>query len=182
MGFLCELASLHAALREDDLAIQLFWRARTHADALPAGHPDAAVVWCGLGRVAFHAGCQDLAARCLSKARRIREKSIGGDTIETATTYNNLACCLSYLGRVMEAVAHLELALEILRTLAGEMHPRTQVAVRNLAKVKSCPKNVVCEIPHLFTFPIYDEKIEYKYRKKKGKKKGSRGRSRSSRN
>merc|ERR1712110_199434 len=65
--FFCELASLHTALREDDLATQLFWRARAHTDALPAGHPDAAVVWCGLGRVAFHSGCHDLAARSLSR-------------------------------------------------------------------------------------------------------------------
>ena len=56
------------------------------------------------------------------------------DTIDTATCYNNLACCFCGLQRPIEALAFMELAVEILKALAGEDHPRTVTAIRNLAK------------------------------------------------
>lgn len=154
--FLYELASLHEALREDDLAAQLHWRGRVQADALPPSHPDQAVVWCGLSRVAFHAGHPDVAARALVRVRKIRERTIGGDTMETATTYNNLACCFVQLERILEAIAHLDIAVELLRTLGGDEHPRTQVALRNLEKARASPKHVQMSFPYLFTIPVPD--------------------------
>eukprot|EP00929_Paragymnodinium_shiwhaense_P026851 TRINITY_DN15875_c1_g1_i1.p1 TRINITY_DN15875_c1_g1~~TRINITY_DN15875_c1_g1_i1.p1 ORF type:complete len:997 (-),score=228.43 TRINITY_DN15875_c1_g1_i1:403-3393(-) len=178
--FYCELASLHSALREDTMAAQLLWLARKHADELPPGHPDAAFVWSGLGRIAFHVGNADVAARSLIRARKIREKTIGGDTIETATTYNNLACCLHALGRLVEANILLQLASEILTALAGDTHPRTQAVMRNLSKSKGSPQNIHCEVPNLFAYPLMEpKKWELKKTKKKAKKKGSKSRSRS---
>eukprot|EP00927_Polykrikos_kofoidii_P067931 TRINITY_DN6335_c0_g1_i1.p1 TRINITY_DN6335_c0_g1~~TRINITY_DN6335_c0_g1_i1.p1 ORF type:complete len:1042 (-),score=149.05 TRINITY_DN6335_c0_g1_i1:44-3169(-) len=169
--FVCELASLHSVLGEDDLAVQLFWQGRKHADALPRGHPDAAVVWSGIGRVAFHSGCADIAARSFARARRIREKSIGGDTMEAAATYNNLACCFQALNRGLEALAFFELSAEIHNSLAGDTHPRTQVVTRNLTKMRSLPKGVHCEVPNLFSYPVQDH-----YRGAVGHKKGKKGR------
>lgn len=172
--FLSELASLHSAVGEDGLAMQLLWKARSFADALPSGHPDAAIVWCGLGRVAFLAGKPDIAARALSRARRIREKTIGGDTMETATTYNNLACCFHELQRPAEALALLELGAEILRTLAGDDHPRAATALRNLARARSSDKQHHTEVPNLFRIPVRDL-VGRPRSKGRKKKKGSSG-------
>ena len=32
-------------------------------------------------------------------AREIRERTLGGDTVDTATVYNNLGCCMFFLER-----------------------------------------------------------------------------------
>merc|ERR1712113_1024876 len=98
--------------------------------------------------------------------------------------YNNLACCLSHLDRPLEALAYLELAAEIMRVLAGEDHPRTQVALRNLEKARTAKMHLNVEIPHLFSYPVKDRNTTRKgSRRRKRKKHGgsSRGSSRSSR-
>lgn len=174
--FLCELASLHSALHEDELAARLLWRARVPSQKLErkSKHDaNAAVVWCGLGRVAFHTSNFEIAARLHMRARSIRERILGGDTIDTATSYNNLACCFSALDRPLEALAFVELAHEILKELAGEDHPRTQTAMRNLEKARTAPKHITTETPHLFSFPTRPVLLGKGGRKKKkGKSKG----------
>jgi len=186
--FFCELASLHSALHEDDLAARLLWRARVPSQKLERRNKhdaNTAVVWCGLGRVAFHTSNFELAARLHMRARSIRERILGGDTVDTATSYNNLACCLAALDRPLEALAFVELASEILKELAGEDHPRTQTTLRNLEKARTAPKHITIEMPHLFSFPTKPVILGRKgRRKKKGKSKGgsksSRGSSKSS--
>lgn len=101
----------------------------------------------------------------------IRERTLGGDTIETATSYNNLACCYAALDRAVEAVAFMELSAELLRELAGEEHPRTLTVRRNLEKVRSSPKKLLLQVPNLFSLPVKDQLL-IKKGKKKGKKKG----------
>mmetsp|Transcript_117281 Transcript_117281/g.203763 ORF Transcript_117281/g.203763 Transcript_117281/m.203763 type:complete len:1001 (-) Transcript_117281:18-3020(-) len=174
--FLCELASLHSAIQEDDKAAQLYWRAHSHSEQLPDNHPDKAVVWCGFGRVAFHAKQFDLAARSFARARRIRERTIGEDTVETATTYSNLACCLVELKRPLEACAYLELASEILKVLVGEDHPRAQTTLRNLEKVKTLDKHLHCEVPPLFGIPVQDlNRISRSHSRRRRKKRSAKG-------
>eukprot|EP00931_Biecheleriopsis_adriatica_P072938 TRINITY_DN47319_c0_g1_i1.p1 TRINITY_DN47319_c0_g1~~TRINITY_DN47319_c0_g1_i1.p1 ORF type:complete len:951 (-),score=156.43 TRINITY_DN47319_c0_g1_i1:43-2895(-) len=175
--FLCELASLHSAIHEDDLAGRLLWLAREPAQRLPEHDASAAVVWCGLGRVSFHVGHYEMAARFHLKARSIRERMIGEDTIDTATVYNNLACCLAALDRTLEAAAFVELAAEILKELAGEDHPRTQTALRNLEKARNKPKHIAIEVPHLYSLPVKDHRLMYKGRRRKKKKSKSKGKS-----
>lgn len=50
------------------------------------------------------------ALRLYLEAKRIREEMIGGDTVDTATVYNNLGCCMFMLERNEEAKAFFELA------------------------------------------------------------------------
>lgn len=182
--FFCELASLHSALHEDDLAARLLWRAQVPSQKLERRNKhdaNAAVVWCGLGRVAFHTSNFELAARLHMRARSIRERILGGDTVDTATSYNNLACCLAALDRPLEALAFVELASEILKELAGEDHPRTQTTLRNLEKARTAPKHITIEMPHLFSFPTKPVILGRKgRRKKKGKSKGGSKSSRAS--
>jgi len=178
--FFCELASLHSAVQEDELSAQLLWRALEHSRRLPAQDANSAMVWNGLGRVAFHIGRFEDATRLHMRARSIREKALGGDTIDTATSYNNLACCLAALDRHTEAAAFTELAVEILKELAGEDHPRTLTASRNLAKVRTAPKKMSLEAPHLFSLPLHDFTAALRGRRKKKKKKSRSGSSKSS--
>jgi hypothetical protein len=46
-------------------------------------------------------------------AKQIREEFLGGDTVDTATVYNNIGCCMLMLERNKEANAYLELAQAI---------------------------------------------------------------------
>lgn len=168
--FFCELASLHSALQEDELSGLLLWRALGCCKTLSPYDANAAMVWSGLGRVAFYAGSFEVAARLYMRARTIRERSLGGDTIDTATSYNNLACCLAALDRVVEAGAFMELAVEILKELAGEDHRRTQTAMRNLGKVRTAPKKITMEAPYLYSLPVHDFTRDLRRTKKKKKK------------
>ncbi|CAJ1374240.1 unnamed protein product [Effrenium voratum] len=178
--FFCELASLHSALQEDELAALLLWRAHGQCKRLSPHDVNTAMVWSGLGRVAFHSGNFEAAARLHMRARSVRERVLGGDTVDTATSYNNLACALAALDRPLEAAAFTELAVEILREMAGEDHPRTQTVIRNLAKVRTAPKKISMEAPCLYSLPLHDFTLALKGGRKK-KKKGSRsGSSRSS--
>lgn len=170
--FFCELASLHSALQEDELSGLLLWRALGSCKRLSPYDANAAMVWSGLGRVAFYSGSFEAAARLYMRARSIREKALGGDTIDTATAYNNLACCLAALDRPVEAAAFTELSVEILKELAGEDHPRTHTAMRNLGKVRTAPKKVAMEAPYLYSLPLRDFTRALRSGRRKKKKKG----------
>lgn len=61
---------------------------------------------------------------------------LGGDTIDTASAYNNLGCCMFFLDRVREAMAYFKLAKAILETELGTYHFRTTtVQKRNLTSL-----------------------------------------------
>lgn len=173
--FLYELASLHSAINEEELATKLLWRARAFSDSLPSSHPDTAVVWSGLGVVAYRTGRFELAARSMARALRIREGTIGSHTVETATSHNNLACCLVELDRALEATTHLELATELLLESAGTDHPRTQTAMRNLEKARSNFQDIRGDMPHLFFTPVVDRFGNLRATKRKKSKKGDKG-------
>ena len=173
--FFCEMASLHSALQEDELSGLLLWRALGSCKRLSPHDANAAMVWGGLGRVAFYSGSFEAAARLYMRARSIREKALGGDTIDTATAYNNLACCLAALDRPVEAAAYSELSVEILKELAGEDHPRTHTAMRNLGKVRTAPKKIAMEAPCLYSLPLRD----FTRGLRGGRKKKKKGRSKS---
>lgn len=170
--FWCELASLHTAIRQDELAVRLLWRGKRFSDHLPKNHPDKATVWSGLGRVAFHHNEFDLAARSFLKVSNIRECTIGGDTVEAATSYNNIAVSLVAVDREREAVAYLKLSTALFRYFLGEQHPRTLTSERNLSKAQSGNMSTKLEIPHIYYIPHRDTVgITKKRKKKKGGKK-----------
>ena len=73
-------------------------------------HPDQAFAFCGLGSVIYHMEEPSQAMRLYLQAKAIREEMIGGDTVDTATVYNNLGCCMFMLERNEEAKAFFELA------------------------------------------------------------------------
>ena len=85
------------------------------------------------------------ALRSYFEARNIREMRLGGDTVDTATVYNNLGCCMYQLERNQEANAYFELAFAILEFELGPNHERTLTVGRNLKKIKRTVLNIVPE-------------------------------------
>ncbi len=65
------------------------------------------------------------ALRAYLTARNIREETLGGDTVDTATVYNNLGCCMLELERNDEANAYFELAEAIVEVEIGPDHERS---------------------------------------------------------
>lgn len=169
--FFSEFASLHTALRQDELALRLLWKAKRYSDSLPQAHPDTAVVWSGLGRVLFHVGEYSIAARAFLKVQQIRERTVGGNSVEAATAYHNVAVAFMELGRNREATAYLTLATALFDMLLGDTHPRTTTCRRNLAKAKASKMSMKVEVPHLFYKSFQDLYPEGGKKKKGGAKK-----------
>lgn len=116
--FLMSLGSVYESGGKDEIAISCYMEALTDVQ-LPYNHPDAAFPYCGLGSVFYHVDEPAWALRCFLKAREIREERLGGDTVDTATVYNNLGCCMYMLERFQEARAYHELSNAIMEAELG---------------------------------------------------------------
>jgi tetratricopeptide (TPR) repeat protein/tRNA A-37 threonylcarbamoyl transferase component Bud32 len=69
------------------------------------------------------------------KEIEIRRAVEGGDTMETASSINNLGIHLMYQGRFEEAAASIEEANAIIRRLGGDRHPELAKGLENLGNV-----------------------------------------------
>jgi tetratricopeptide (TPR) repeat protein len=138
------LGSIYESMAIDDLAIECYMRALTIP--LPSQHPDAAFAYCGLGSVMYHIDEPAWALRCYLKAREIREETIGGDTVDTATVYNNLGCCMYMLERNEEGKAYFQLANAILDMELGPNHERTITVSKQLTMVTYKGGTYICSI------------------------------------
>ena len=102
------------------------------------------------------------------KARTIREERLGGDTVDTATVYNNLGCCMYMLERNQEAKAFLELSNAIMDAELGPDHERTLTTARNILKANRTQLHLKPEYRYLWT--TFD-----RHPNPGGKKKGKKG-------
>jgi len=141
------------------------------AVALPSNHPDLAFAFCGLGSVMFYMEEPAWALRLYLKAREIRESTLGGDTVDTATVYNNLGCCMFMLERNQEAKAYFELANAILECELGPQHERTLTSKRNILKINRTVLDIQPEFRTLWTTALPHPAPKSKKGKKKKKKK-----------
>jgi tetratricopeptide (TPR) repeat protein len=103
---------------------------------LPFNNPDRSLAFFGLGEVLYEMQEWGWAARCFLKAREIREDVLGLEHVQTATVFNNLACCFCMLGRLKEALGYAEIAEVVLGEALGEMHERTLTCCENLRKIR----------------------------------------------
>ena len=92
------LGSVYESAGKDEIAMSFYYKAMTQCK-LSYNHPDEAFAYTGLGSVLYHIDEPAWALRCFLKARTIREERLGGDTVDTATVYNNLGCCMFILER-----------------------------------------------------------------------------------
>ncbi len=91
------LGSVYESCGKDDIALSYYMKAQKLK--LPSNHPGLAFPYTGLGSVLYHMDEPAWALRCYLKARTVREECLGGDTVDTATVYNNLGCCMYMLER-----------------------------------------------------------------------------------
>jgi len=139
---------------------------------LPYNHPDQAFAFCGLGSVFYHMDEPAWALRLYMKAREIREEFLGGDTVDTATVYNNLGACMFMCERNPEAKAYFELAEAINECELGPQHERTLACRRNSSKINRTVLDVVPEYrPMWYAALPHPMPKGGKKKKKKGKKK-----------
>jgi hypothetical protein len=118
------LGSIYESCNLDDISIPCYMRA-IKIDLIYGHHPDKAFPFMGLGSVMYHIDEPAWALRCFLKAREIREATLGGDCVDTATVYNNLGCCMFMLERNEEAKAYFQLSNAIFDHELGTNHERT---------------------------------------------------------
>ena len=82
-----------------EAALQIYIKAKNMNKNMPHNHPDKALPYLGLGSVLFRMEEYGWALRAYLYARETREQYVGGDTVQAATVYNNLGCCMSHLNR-----------------------------------------------------------------------------------
>lgn len=87
----------------------------------------------------------------------IREQSIGPDSADTASTYNNLACALIKLERSTEAFKLLKLAEAIFQRELGMHHERTLTVKRNIGKALKSGLDVQVALRPMWQFFFNDE-------------------------
>ena len=88
-----------------------------------------------MGEVFFEMEEYELASRAFLKAREIRESVLGLEHVQTASVFNNLACCYFMLQRSQEALGYIEIAEVVLDTELGAHHERTMTSRNNFKKI-----------------------------------------------
>ena len=84
------------------------------------------------GRALYRAGQYAAARPSLEKALAIREKVLGPDHPDTATSLNNLGYLLQAQGQLAEAQPYYARALAIWEKVLGPDHPNTATSLNNL--------------------------------------------------
>lgn len=164
--------AIFESCKKDEIALGQYFASKTIYDRLGFNNPDRALLYCGLGSVLVHLGNYRLALRSYLMAKKIRERCIGGDTIETATVYNNLGVCMFFLSRYQESFAYFELSEAIFMMMLGPHHARTLTVKQNINKVKRQNLIATPDYKVLWSKQLVDP---YPKRKKKGKGKKKKG-------
>jgi len=111
--------NLYESLELNLMELRYYMKANLITDKLMLTNPDCALVFCNLGSLMIRLREYEWSFRCFWKAKLIREYTIGGDTIDTATIYNNLGVCAFYLQIYYVSYGFFKLSSEILKEKLG---------------------------------------------------------------
>ena len=89
-----------------------------------------------IGLLAFYNLHYELAWKCFSLVTSFRGREYGPRSADTATSWNNTACCLLCMSRTSEARVLFEQARTVFVEALGDRHPRTLVSNKNCVKAK----------------------------------------------
>ena len=131
------LGSLYEAMDLNFQTIKYFSEALHNHEKLISFSPDNALPFSFIGEFFIKMKEYEWALRCYTKAKMIREETIGGDTIDTATIYNNLGVAAFCLESYLPANGYFMMAYEIYKNLMGINHMRTIIIKENLSKLKN---------------------------------------------
>ena len=127
--------SLYENLDYDLMTMRYYLEACHIGEKFINANPDRALPFCFLGEFFLKIQEFEWALRAFTKAKLIRENTIGGDTIDTATVYNNLGVASYCLESYLPANGYFNLAYEIYKKSFGVNHPRTLLVKGNITKL-----------------------------------------------
>ena len=133
--FNLSFGSLYDTLNYDVVAMKYYNECVRITEKLIGADTDTALPYCFIGELFLKLQEYDWALRSFLKAKKIREETIGGETPDTASTYNNLGVVSYYLESYLPAKGFFKLAFEIYKKLLGLTHPRTLLIKSNLTKM-----------------------------------------------
>ena len=127
--------SLYENLDYDLMTMRYYLEACHIGEKFINANPDRALPFCFLGEFFLKIQEFEWALRAFTKAKLIRENTIGGDTIDTATVYNNLGVVSYCMESYLPANGYFNLAYEIYKKSFGINHPRTLLVKGNITKL-----------------------------------------------
>ena len=168
--FSLTFGSYYQELNYNITALKYYFNARKITDKFLSDNPDSALVYCYLGSIFLDLKEFIWAFRCYQFAKEWREKTIGGDTLDTAAIYNNLGVVAFYMESFLPSKNYINLAYEITRSILGLGHPRTLFIKSNLSKLSQLSFNKEVLFKTLGKFPALSQLIQNPKRAKKKKK------------
>ena len=168
--FSLTFGSFYQELNYNITALKYYYNARKISDKFLSDNPDNALVYCYLGSLFLDMKEFVWAFRCFQYAKEWREKTIGGDTLDTSAIYNNLGVVAFYMESFLPAKNYINLAYEITRSILGLGHPRTLFIKSNLSKLSQLSFNKEVIFKTLGKFPALSQLIQNPKRAKKKKK------------
>ena len=147
--------SLYECLNFDLMAMRYYLEACHIKEKFINANPDNALPFCFLGEFFLKIQEFEWSLRAFLKAKEIREETIGGDTIDTATIYNNLGVVSYCMESYIPANGYFKLAYELYKNLLGVNHPRTILIRGNITKLSNLNynKDIQFKTLSLYTTP-----------------------------
>ena len=159
--------TLYEDLDFDLQAMKNYYEAKKLSDKLIQVDPDNALVYSYLGALFLKLNELDWSLRCFQKAKELREKTIGGDTLDTAAIYNNLGVVSFYMESFLPANSYFNLAYEITKSILGLRNPRTLFIKSNISKMSQLNFNKEISFKTLGKYPTPTMLVKNPKRKKK---------------
>ena len=164
--FNLSFGSLYDILNYDVVAMKYYNECVRITEKLLGADTDTSLPYCFLGELFLKLQEYDWALRSFLKAKNIREETIGGETPDTASTYNNLGVVAYYMESYLPAKGYFKLAYEIYKKILGLTHPRTMLIKSNLTKMNQLNFNKEIEFKTLSKYATPAQLIKNPKKKK----------------
>ena len=164
--FNLSFGSLYETLGYDVQALKYYYESTRITEKLIGADTDTSLPYCFLGELFVKLQEYNWALRSFLKAKKIREETIGGETPDTAATYNNLGVVAYCMESYLPAKGFFKLAYEIYKALLGLTHPRTLLIKSNLSKMNQLNFNKEIEFKTLSQYATPAQLIKNPKKKK----------------
>jgi len=164
--FNLSFGSLYDTLGYDVVALKYYYESTRITEKLIGADTDTSLPYCFLGELFVKLQEYNWALRSFLKAKKIREETIGGETPDTAATYNNLGVVAYCMESYLPAKGFFKLAYEIYKSLLGLTHPRTMLIKSNLSKMNQLNFNKEIEFKTLSKYATPAQLIKNPKKKK----------------
>ena len=164
--FNLSFGSLYDTLGYDVQALKYYYESTRITEKLIGADTDTSLPYCFLGELFVKLQEYNWALRSFLKAKKIREETIGGETPDTASTYNNLGVVAYCMESYLPAKGFFKLAYEIYKALLGLTHPRTLLIKSNLTKMNQLNFNKEIEFKTLSKYATPAQLVKNPKKKK----------------